>query len=1390
MTKKFIGMFVLLFCLSAMIFPTTAFASSPSMWSDDVAPITPEGIFYYVSSPQQLAWVAQQVNSGTNDFEDKVVQLQSDIDLSGAWWVPIGNGSSKFDGTFEGSNFTISNLFIIESTDNHVGLFGYVNYSGRVHNVNLEDVTVESSGSNIGAVIGSNFGAVSDIHVLSGHVSGNAAVGGIIGASSHNATVNNVSNNAIVSALVNEAGGIIGRNDGLLMNAVNMATVNADKSAGGIVGWNLGGNVMNVYSIGDAIHGNKDIGGIIGVHTDGYLSTAYNAAEVILSPISTEEQPMFGGVVGFNNNAVIEHGFYLDTSCEFHVGGYVEGNESVITTHEFTNNNGYVFSSAITIGNESGITTLIDALNASRTVDASLESSFKWVAGTDANPITAVPTELWRDHVSTPTQENGSYIINTANELAWIEEQSYNGITFEGDTIILTADIDLSAYIWSPIASEGEFLGTFYGGGHTISGLYIQSKNDKVGLFSVVNAGGVVQDVTLSGANIIGKEFVGGIVGHNYGTLRNVHVSGLIVGTETVGGIFGRNEENGSITYATTDGIPSGGTFVGGIGGTNSGHVDSVQSSSYVRGLIVVGGVVGSNNSTLFNASNMGQVQGDTIVGGIVADNSLSGSVKNIYNAGNLSARATESPIIGAIIGKNDDVEGKVSSGYWLDGITIFGGNTTETGVGTGSAGESFESYAQVGTLTSGGTLLTALNSSVASYNDALTPSGYAFPWTEGESASKPVLNIYGWSSFADGTGVESSGDFTVTTAEQLAYIAAQSRSGQDDFAGQTITLGANIDLSGLQWSPIGAAGTANHFKGIFDGHTYKISGLTMTQSLQDSGLFGVVGSDGIIENIMLDDVFMIGASSTGGLAGANFGNISNVAVHGTLYGNERVGGIIGDNYGGKLGNSYTTATVSGTNQVGAIVGKQSGVSSSLTSSFWLEDNTALGLGQSGGTVRDVHPFEQGGTFSPSITVGEQSDITSLVDALNVEKRLIRWKVISGYPTTYEATNNWSDYTTPVTPTDGVYVISTPEELAWFALEVDNDRMLYATVRLDRDIDLSSYKWNPIGREEYYFGGVFDGDNHKITGLDVGTQGSEEDYRALFAGLKTSGVVKNLSVSGTVNARSYISGVVGYNSGTIVNVQSDCDLISSSRDVGGIAGYNSGTILNVKNSGDIEGQNFNIGGIVGWNNGGTVRNAVNTGSIYGDTAGGIVGLNGSESLISNAYSAGNVEASLINDTHRAGAVAGKNTATVQSAFWLESVTITNGNQIETGVGIEESSAQNMEPFTNDGVLINAVNGKTSLRDVLNIGVDTYNTTDPEYLALHWSGAHGFLPTMQKRGDSTEDGRVDIQDLVAISQEENYNKSTTEQNRMLDLNSDGKINFADLAMARNSKNFGK
>lgn len=162
----------------------------------------------------------------------------------------------------------------------------------------------------------------------------------------------------------------------------------------------------------------------------------------------------------------------------------------------------------------------------------------------------------------------------------------------------------------------------------------------------------------------------------------------------------------------------------------------------------------------------------------------------------------------------------------------------------------------------------------------------------------------------------------TIYSGEGLKVAADVVNSGDTDI---NITLDNDIDLSDIDWTPIGTE--SRPYTGTFDGGTYTITGLTVNQTRENVGLIGCIGSNGTVKNVKLENVNITGDGYfVGGVAGTNYGTIENCSVDGTLTNNRHyLGGVVGNNYGSIIGCS-SSGTITGTSpNVGGIGGQSVG---------------------------------------------------------------------------------------------------------------------------------------------------------------------------------------------------------------------------------------------------------------------------------------------------------------------------------------------------------------------------------------------------------------------------------------------------------------------------------
>ena len=190
-------------------------------------------------------------------------------------------------------------------------------------------------------------------------------------------------------------------------------------------------------------------------------------------------------------------------------------------------------------------------------------------------------------------------------------------------------------------------------------------------------------------------------------------------------------------------------------------------------------------------------------------------------------------------------------------------------------------------------------------------------------------------------------GNYTVTSAEGLKNIAKLVN--EEWKLGINITLTADIDLKGIDWTPIGKDDNKS-YTGTFDGGNHTITGLTVTTNGQYAGLFGCLGKAGTVKNVVLEGVQITSdnsSGSVGGVAGDSFGgNIENCSVSGSVSGSFSVGGVVGYHSGGPITGCSSSATVKGMIRAAGVAGTTNNVAS-LTACYATGDVTVENNGTS-----------------------------------------------------------------------------------------------------------------------------------------------------------------------------------------------------------------------------------------------------------------------------------------------------------------------------------------------------------------------------------------------------------------------------------------------------------
>ena len=210
------------------------------------------------------------------------------------------------------------------------------------------------------------------------------------------------------------------------------------------------------------------------------------------------------------------------------------------------------------------------------------------------------------------------------------------------------------------------------------------------------------------------------------------------------------------------------------------------------------------------------------------------------------------------------------------------------------------------------------------------------------------------------GYTIEGDGSYTVTTDDGLRNVAKLVN--EEWKLDINITLTADIDLSGIDWTPIGI--DYNHqYTGTFDGGDHTITGLTVTGSNEYAGLFGRIGSGGTVKNVVLEGVQITSDNSlgyAGGIAGWSFkGKIENSSVSGSVSGNSIAGAVVGAQLGGAITGCSSSATVKGVTFAGGIAGETNS-GASLTACYATGDVTVENDGTSNALAGGVVGYNGG----------------------------------------------------------------------------------------------------------------------------------------------------------------------------------------------------------------------------------------------------------------------------------------------------------------------------------------------------------------------------------------------------------------------------------------------
>lgn len=573
-------------------------------------------------------------------------------------------------------------------------------------------------------------------------------------------------------------------------------------------------------------------------------------------------------------------------------------------------------------------------------------AGYKTVRGTFTVTNTAVTLPAaqlevqtaWDGATYTEPRKNadGVYLIGAPDELMW-----FNKNAKMTDSAKLTADIcineDMNAevstlYEWTPIGkydSAKRYAGTFDGGGHTVSGLYIATSGIKnTGMFGYAKKDSKISNLTLSDSKISGTgNYTGGIAGEAY-DMENCHVTSTVTvsGAKYVGGVSGY--QDGTITRCSNAAVVvATGSYVGGV----TGHVQSNATTAMtecfntgsVTGNSAVGGLtgnlyIGGGISACYNTGAVTATAAAGTAGGLVGI-FRSGTIKNTYHSGTITAKS-----VGSVAGMLEWDTGPktLENVYVLSGSMDPVGSLNKCNIQNGTAVSKTAEELKALTPAALGDKFTADTGAV---ND-----GYPIlKWQTGGAAEtdpdQPTIEETGW----DGKAAEPKqigGVYQITTAAELKWFADAAKTTP----GIKGKLTADIDLNHRNWTPIAA------FSGELDGGGHTVSRFyckaTVTAAL-------VAKNSGTVKNLTVSGK-VVGGDNTAAIAAENTGTIENCTALVQITGGKYTAGIAAVN-GGTVRRCTNGGAVSGAQYVGGVCGQNKGTK---TAAALVEDCVNTGM--------------------------------------------------------------------------------------------------------------------------------------------------------------------------------------------------------------------------------------------------------------------------------------------------------------------------------------------------------------------------------------------------------------------------------------------------------------
>jgi hypothetical protein len=563
-----------------------------------------------------------------------------------------------------GNNGTISQSYAIPTGSGvtgsaQVGGLCGQNYSGIISQSYAEG-TVTSVYDYVGGLCGYNESGTISKSYAAGVTMGGLYVGGLCG--QNNSIISQCYSTSAVTGQWECVGSLCGQNSGSISASYATGSVTGNFYVGGLCGINYG-EINRSYAAG-AVTGSAPVGGLCGQNNSdsGTLIDCFWDTDISNQSDGVGDGSS-DGVTGKSTSEMKILSTFTDAGWDF-VGETANGTEDIwampsdsypvlfwqanlpVETPAFSPDGGaYRTGQTVTITCGTVGAAIHYTTNGVDPTESDLIIASGDTVSVSVNPATTLKAAAFVDGKTPSAVKSATYSIlyysggdGSADnpfkiatkadllELA-VTTTDYN------KCFILTADIDLAGETFNTavIAPDTDntewnyfqgtpFTGIFDGNGKKISNLTITGLgHDYLGLFGQVETNGQIKNLGVN-VTLIGRHYVGGLVGYNKGTITSCYTTGAVSGTNfPIGGLVGHNV--GTITSCYATGTVSGEFwYVGGLVGYNVGTINSCYATGTVSGTAqYVGGLVGQNyrGGNVICCYSTGKPTGNYNVGGL-----------------------------------------------------------------------------------------------------------------------------------------------------------------------------------------------------------------------------------------------------------------------------------------------------------------------------------------------------------------------------------------------------------------------------------------------------------------------------------------------------------------------------------------------------------------------------------------------------------------------------------------------------------------------------------------------------------------------------------------------------------------------------------------------------